>query len=240
MYRRFLSWRYLVRRRINLIGVMGITVGVGALIMILSIMTGFLEDSRKTVRGSLSDVIIQPLNLPRADGTMVPKSAAGLVAKLREDPRVQAACPRLSWGGILLQTGMDASVSEYRLKDPQGADLAFANFVGVDPEDEFATTKLHEALERESVDPLHDYRIPVDDVDNPFAVPASYDEPEFYAWVVVGEQLARVHGLYKGSLINLVTVVPNPMTDEHLDLYAEGWEQRTMETGDTSSTNRSQ
>ncbi len=209
MYVRFLSWRYLLRRRINLIGVMGITVGVGALIMILSIMTGFLEESRKTVRGSLSDVIIQPLNLPRADGSLVPKSAERLLEHLRPDPRIEAVSAHLSWGGILLQTGWDVSESEYRLKDPQGSELAFAQFVGIDVQDEFQATQLREALEREG-----EYRIPVDDVENPFAAPATHDEPEFYEWVVVGEQMARVHNLYKGALINLVTVVPSPMTDE--------------------------
>lgn len=209
MYRRFLSWRYLLRRRINLIGVMGITVGVGALIMILSIMTGFLEESRKTVRGSLSDLIIQPLNMPRADNTMVPMEAEPLLAKLREDERVEAACAHLSWGGILMQTGGDAYESEYRLKDPRGSELAFAHFVGVDLEDEFKTTEFREALTREG-----DYKIPVDDVENPFAVPATHESAEFYAWVVVGEQMAQYHNLYKGSLINLVTVVPNVSDDE--------------------------
>jgi len=214
MYRRFLSWRYLVRRRINLIGVMGITVGVGALIMILSIMTGFLEESRKTVRGSLSDVIVQPHNLPRADGSFVPRSAEPLLAKLREDPRVEAACPHLSWAGILLQTGMDATESEYRLKDPQGGELAFAHFVGVDLEAEFETTELRQNLLREGSGGEGGFRIPVDDPDDPFAVPQSHEEDEFFAWVVVGEQLARVHDLYKGALINLVTVVPDPFRDE--------------------------
>jgi ABC-type lipoprotein release transport system permease subunit len=48
VYRSFLSWRYLVSRPTNLIGIVGILVGVGALILILSIMTGFLEESRRS------------------------------------------------------------------------------------------------------------------------------------------------------------------------------------------------
>lgn len=43
-----------------------------------------------------------------------------------------------------------------------------------------------------------------------------------------------------GVTVQEEVLAAHPMTDEHLDLYAEGWEQRTMETGDTSSTNRSQ
>jgi len=207
VYCRFLSWRYLLRRRINVIGVLGITVGVGALIMILSIMTGFLEESRNTVRGSLADLVVQPLNYPRADGTRVPRSANGLLAALRADERVEAACPRLSWGGILVQTGMDANQSEYRLKDPDGGELAFAQFVGIDLADEFKATEFRRALEKES-----GHRLGVDDIENPFVAPASYTGDEHWSWVVVGEQLARVHGLHKRSIINLVTAVPDPKT----------------------------
>ena len=209
MYVPFLSWRYLLRRRINLIGVMGITVGVGALIMILSIMTGFLEESRKTVRGSLSDVIIQPLHLPRRDGVTPPRSAEPLLEFLNTHPKVQSACAHLSWGGILSQTGFEAAETEYRLKDPQGSDLAFAHFVGVDVADEFRTTELREALERESK-----WRIPVENVEDPFARPASYDGDEPWDWVVVGEQLARVHQLYQGSVVDLITVVPDTRRGE--------------------------
>ncbi len=42
MYKIFLSRRYLLARRTNWIGIVGIFVGVGAMILILSIMTGFL------------------------------------------------------------------------------------------------------------------------------------------------------------------------------------------------------
>ncbi|MFT6715140.1 MAG: ABC-type lipoprotein release transport system permease subunit [Planctomycetota bacterium] len=55
MYRSFLSWRYLTSRRTNLIGIGGIFVAVTALILILSIMTGFLNEARSSIRGSLSD-----------------------------------------------------------------------------------------------------------------------------------------------------------------------------------------
>ena len=65
MYRSFLSWRYLVSRRTNLIGITGIFVAVGALILILSIMTGFLDEARTQVRGSMSDLLVSPIHLPR-------------------------------------------------------------------------------------------------------------------------------------------------------------------------------
>ena len=210
MYVPFLSWRYLMRRRINLIGVMGITVGVGALIMILSIMSGFLEESRNTVRGSLSDIIIEPSHAPRLDGTPLPHEADPLLEALLADDRVAAVSPHLSWGGILIQSGWGANDSVRRLQDAQGSDLAFAHFVGIDLEAEFSATELRRALD----DPSEEWGVRVDDVDDPFARPKGYDGDEPWGWVVVGEQLAAYHGLYQGSLINLVTVVPEPSTGE--------------------------
>ncbi len=209
MYRRFLSWRYLIRRPINLIGVTGITVGVGALILIISIMSGFLEESRKTVRGALADVVIQPTTLPRRDGTLVPSSVDGLLEALDADERVAAASPHLTWGGMIVQSGWDAAQTEHRIKDPDRGDLAFAQFVGIDIEREFAATDLRQALERSS-----DYGSNVDDIEDPFARPSSYSGDEPYAWVVVGEQLARLHALHKGSVINLVTAMPDSITEK--------------------------
>ena len=60
MFRTFLSLRYLKARKTNWIGMAGILVAVGALVLILSIMAGFLEESRRTLRGNLADLVIQP------------------------------------------------------------------------------------------------------------------------------------------------------------------------------------
>jgi len=211
MYQRFLSWRFLLRRPINLIGVVGITIGVGALIMIISIMSGFLEQSRQTVRGSLADVIVQPPSIPLRDGYTPPTAAEPLLEVLRADPRVAGACPRLSWGGMVVQTTDRQSElhAELILKDPDRADVAFAQFVGIDLEDEVTTTEFRSWLERES-----DYRHPVANVDDPFSPPASWTGDAPWDWVVVGEQLARAHLLRRGSLVDLVTGVPDSQADE--------------------------
>jgi lipoprotein-releasing system permease protein len=105
VYRTFLSWRYLCRRPTNLIGIVGILVGVGALILILSIMTGFLEESRRTVRGTLSDLIVAPRQGESGARGVVSADPAEVLAALRADPRVAAAAPQLLWGGIITQRG---------------------------------------------------------------------------------------------------------------------------------------
>ncbi len=209
MYRSFLSWRYLLARRANWIGIAGICVGVGAMILILSIMAGFLEENRKMVRGSLSDLVVKPWFVTRADGRTVPSTPEKILAAIREDPRVSGACAQLTWFGMLAQGGQDAKFSKARLSDPQNGDLAGALLVGIDVDDEFKTTELHSALARE---PLFG-GTPVADPDHPFAPPPGYNPAgRAYASVVVGEQLAANWQLSRGSEINLGTLVPNPET----------------------------
>src|SRR4026207_2472301 len=103
MYRFFLSLRYLRARRTHLIGIAGVTVGVGALILILSIMSGFLDETRKTVRGSLADVIIAPIDVPRAGGGSGWTDPAPILEIVRKDSRVAAATPQLVWAAMILQ-----------------------------------------------------------------------------------------------------------------------------------------
>ncbi|MCI0341245.1 MAG: ABC transporter permease [Planctomycetales bacterium] len=85
--------RYLRARRLTWLSVAGVTVGVAALIVILSIMEGFQRDLRERIRGALADVVVRPrgdrrvsVELPRAE------AVAG----------VAAASPRLSTVGLLV------------------------------------------------------------------------------------------------------------------------------------------
>jgi lipoprotein-releasing system permease protein len=139
VYRSFLSWRYLVSRPTNLIGIVGILVGVGALILILSIMTGFLEESRRTVRGTLSDLIVAPLQgemalRPGAGGArrQVSSDPGELLAALRAEPRIRAAAPQLLWGGILTQRGEEGRRYESILSSMQHSGLLVVQLVGID------------------------------------------------------------------------------------------------------------
>jgi lipoprotein-releasing system permease protein len=207
MYKTFLSWRYMRRRKTNIIGIVGIGVGVGALIMILSIMSGFLDETKKTLRGGLSDLIIQPTQMPRADGKSVPYTPEPVLKIVRADPRVQSACAELAWFGILAQGGREAARANLVLSDAQSGGLAGVALFGIDAEDEFATTDLRKSLERESL--VGTARVA--NVDRPFDPPPGW-EPEGLplASVIVGERLARSWGLSRGSEIEVITTVLNP------------------------------
>jgi lipoprotein-releasing system permease protein len=211
MYRTFLSWRYMRARRTNVIGIIGICVGVGALILILSIMSGFLDETRKTVRGSLSDIIIQPRDLQRMMGGEINYDPAPILGIVRDDPRVEAACAQLTWFGILSLSGHDADLANAMLADSQIGKMSGVRLVGIDAADEYRTTELKSALQRETL--FGGDRVA--NVERPFDPPPGY-RPEGLplSSVLVGEQLAANWHLRRGSEIMLMTGVPNPGTGE--------------------------
>jgi hypothetical protein len=116
------------------------------MILILSIMAGFLEENRKMVRGSLSDLVVKPNFATRLDGKTVPAPSRADPGGDPRGPARRRACPQLMWFGMLAQGGRDAKFSRARLTE---ADLAGAVLVGIDVQDEFQTTELHSALARE-------------------------------------------------------------------------------------------
>lgn len=206
MYRYFLSWRYLRARLTNLIGIVGLFVAVGALIMILSIMTGFLEESRTTMRGSLSDVVVMPRFV---EGTNYPRDPAPLLEQIRADERVAAASAHLSWLCILTREGELASRI---LSSSQFAQTAGVKLTGIDVADEFEATAFKESLTREIKDGE-----PVADPQNPFAPPPEYVESgRPRASVVVGEQMFTAHDLRRGDFVTLMTAIPD-------ESNANGW-----------------
>jgi lipoprotein-releasing system permease protein len=211
VYRLFLSWRYLAARRTNVIGIVGIVVGVGALIMILSIMTGFLEETRKSVRGGLSDLIVEPVHVPSRAREAVPFDPAPILDAVRADPRVAAACAQLTWYGILGQSGADAAVANARMADAQAGKLSGVRLVGIDVRDEYATTDLRTALENPPK--LGGSRVA--DVERPFDPPPGYAPAgRPLTSCLVGEQLAWNWNLHRGSEIEIVTGVPDPVTGD--------------------------
>ena len=225
MYKSFLSWRLLLKRRINLIGIFGILIGVGALILILSIMSGFLEQSRKTMRGSLADVIVAPLNLGRPDGRTVPRDPAALLEAVRADERVEAAAPHLVWYGYLVEDELSAE----RLKNSRFGMDSIVQLVGIDLEDEFSATELRESLLRPPADPELAAFVAenpeldprVDDPDDPFHVHDGLLSPQERLGlqkrgVIIGEALARHLRLFKGDNITLATGFPTDEGDQLL------------------------
>ncbi|MCH2107501.1 MAG: ABC transporter permease, partial [Planctomycetes bacterium] len=234
MYQSFLSWRFLTARRINWVGIIGVFVGVTALILILSIMSGFLDQQRRMVRGTLSHLVIEPSPLPHIDGEPLPEDAGPLLEAVRSDERVQSSCAQLSWFALLIQGGRGSAYSASRLSDTTSAKLVGVQVVGVDIADEFATTELRVALDTPP-DGMAFGHVPVEDPSDPFAAPEGVSADGPWAWCVVGQQLAIVHGLHRGSEINLGTMVPDPLTGEVRQSNRKFLVAGTFRTGENES-----
>ena len=214
MYRWFLSWRYLVTRPTNYIGIGGITLAVGALILILSIMTGFLVETREFLRGGLSDLVVKPYTFqPDRRGNQVPWQPHETLDLIRSDERVKAATPRLVWFGLVAGTGYNAAESGRLMSDSEAQGLNGVQLVGVDVfgkqpfalfgvstalaafgvrwtpplvQDEFEVTEMRGELVSDP-NPLFDTGYPVEDPDHPFARPPGLRrEGAQRATVVVG------------------------------------------------------
>ena len=59
MYTLFLAFRFLSRRFINGLAILGVMVAVTALIVVPSVMRGFEREIRSRIRGTLAHVIIK-------------------------------------------------------------------------------------------------------------------------------------------------------------------------------------
>src|SRR5215212_7803925 len=69
MYKLLLSWRYLRTRYIALASIISVTLGVGTLIVVNSVMAGFTREMHVRLHGILSDVILESHSL---DGLVDP------------------------------------------------------------------------------------------------------------------------------------------------------------------------
>jgi len=97
MYRLYLALRYLVTRPINLLGMLGITLSVWALVVVVSLFSGFMVVIEEHVQDASADISVT--ELPAwADHEKV-------TATLRDDPNVAATAPRIVHFGLLHQPG---------------------------------------------------------------------------------------------------------------------------------------
>lgn len=214
MYRWFLSLRYLRARRTNWIGAAGITVAVAALILILSIMSGFLQESRNHLRGNLGDLIVMPNHdSPLGDGTLPRTDEAQLLEIVRSNQHVSGASLQLTWYGMLVPNGVRSRASRNAiLRHPTFGDLSLIHLVGIDVPDEYEASDL-----RENMQPSEDAGIfpviPVADLQRPFDAPPSY-QPDGApkAGIVLGAQLAASWRLGPGDEVELFSMGVDPDT----------------------------
>jgi lipoprotein-releasing system permease protein len=180
MYKLFLSFRYFRCRPINIIPVMCMMLGVMALIVILAVMDGFQAQLRATLRGTLSDLIIQ---------VNYESDFEKWEELLLNTEGVEAVSPHLLSFCLVAEIGKDAGASGRA----RPAQMDGAMVRGIDAEREAAVSSFRDyliyrergALAREEAD----WRSSTPDPDRPFAVMnPRWDDR---AGVILGVHLAR-------------------------------------------------
>ena len=102
VYALALALRYLRHRRITLLGVTAVALGVFAFVVVVGVMEGFRGELRRRLRGVLGDVVVV--------GSLKEEPfRREVLAVLRRDPRVEAVAAHLDTVGILKVRGEDGA-----------------------------------------------------------------------------------------------------------------------------------
>jgi len=135
----FIGWRYLVTKRkekfislISVISVLGIAIGVMALIVVIGVMTGFDKDLRDKIVGNYSHITISSFKgIDEAE-------YEGLLKKINLNPQVEGVSPYVQ-GQILLKS--DKRFFAVGLK-------------GINPQTESSVTKIKKYIKVGDIDNL--------------------------------------------------------------------------------------
>lgn len=114
----FIAWRYLVTKRkekfislISVISVLGVAIGVMALIVVIAVMSGFDNDLRDKIIGNYSHITVA-----KYDG-MDPEAYASAVKKIKSVAHVEAVSP-FAQGQVLVAEGNRFMALSFRGVEP--------------------------------------------------------------------------------------------------------------------------
>ncbi len=114
-YEFWIAYRYLIAKKdkflllINWVSILGIAIGVAALIVVIGVMTGFDHDLKEKIVGTTAHIVVD-----RESGI---KDYAALTTKIRQVKGVAAAAPFIN-GNVFLEYGSWASGLLLRGVDP--------------------------------------------------------------------------------------------------------------------------
>ena len=211
------AWRYLIARPINLVSMSSVMVGLAAIVVVDSVMNGFLGQQRTMIRALAPDVTIERGDLDAA-------AFDAIRARVAAEPDVRGVSARLEVPCIYLPMH----------EAPQGIGLPgisgnfFVEVLGLDPDDERKVVDLDPFLQHDRCEYLSDptlgtrrdvCTLQVRRVDRPFEF--SVDDPEWQGLVdpeyryndnliplVLGERLAGRCRLAVGNVISVLTQKP--------------------------------
>lgn len=205
-----LGLRYASSRMINFVSVLGVAIGVAAVIVVISVMNGFISEQRKMIRGSLADLTVQPLPVYSETGTR-PKMPARFEAykKVLEGcPHVKAVAPRFVWAAMVFPPEV---LNKFALAR-SGSDF-IVQVIGIDPAAESKVSEFRRwitPIDRNDPNVTEEDLITfeaVADPENPLVKITRRDSLPKEA-IIVGVSLARSIRLRKGTRVELVTLSP--------------------------------
>lgn len=207
MYVVFLAVRYLVTRVVSYLAMGAIGIGVAALIVVVSIMNGFLDETTKIVRGTSADIVIQPPIV--ADGP--PLSREALEEFVRNTPGVAGVTSRHVRAGVFKQHGR--SLSQFTLNSSADAGLNQIVVLGVRPDTERAVSDFARYLDEVELESLA-----VDDPERPFFIDRSKIDRRMrnsdLPRVLIGEDKMILLKIAKGEAVDIVTLPDQISEDE--------------------------
>lgn len=203
MFRIYLAGRYTVSRPVSYLAMISIGLAIMALIVVWSIMNGFLAETRNILRGSMADIVVFPVQ------RVEPVSRVDLEALVSERPGVISISSRLVRPAIFKVQGAQNPVLGNTLDAMKTQVLV----LGIDVQAELVNTALATHLRN-----VRDPSLSVLDMANPFDLPLDqirsprvrFMDP---APVLMGEDMLHMWGLRRGDAIELVTLPDNASLD---------------------------
>lgn len=169
-YSWFLAWRYLWSRPITLLGAIGVTLAVWALIVVIAVFSGFIGEIRAGARRAAADLLLTDVR-PDCD-------FAAVRPILLADADVVAVAPRVQHDAIISAYGDHPRyVHSTRAIETSPLGRSFVRILGVDIAAEADATDLLDWLRL----PPEDAHLQVEDVAHPFSVSAERAEPALRA-----------------------------------------------------------
>lgn len=196
MYRFYLAGRYTLARPVSYLAMVSIGLAIMALIVVWSIMSGFLSETERLIRGSTADVIVFPIQRAGASDRQE------LERVIAETPGVSGVASRLVRPAIFKVHGHNNPIMWNMAEAKRTQVMA----LGVEAGSELAHTRLAEFLEG-----VRDPALRVEDPEDPFYLPDElirdpairFSEPPR---VLMGEDVLAGWRLRRGDVIDLVTL----------------------------------
>jgi ABC-type lipoprotein release transport system permease subunit len=202
------AWRYLVARPITLVSMASVTVGLAAIVVVDSVMNGFLGQQRAMIRALAPDATVE---LP----TLTVAQSEAVAAEVVASHLAQAVARRIEV----------PCLHRPKHETPEGIGLPgvggnfFVQLVGIDPADERKVVDLDQFLRHDRckrVSGRSEATLQVADLADPFKF--DLGDPYWQARVdpesrhrdnlipvLFGEGLARMCGLSIGSVVTILT-----------------------------------